>query len=177
MGIFGWSYPPGAANDPNAPYNQTDVPLDLCDHNTIKGHGRRGHGLNGKDADLDVGGQIRVNEAWWFDSDEIQISGRRYASIVPGEEWTEAQRDIAQELVCDCAYPGEWDGDYWVLGENFTLTVPCAWNDEESDEANIARACQAAVTAIEADSAQFEAAMTQLNEDFTNINMTGDDNG
>ena len=21
---FGWSYPPGAANDPNAPYNQTD---------------------------------------------------------------------------------------------------------------------------------------------------------
>ena len=24
MGIFGWSYPPGAANDPYAPYNQTD---------------------------------------------------------------------------------------------------------------------------------------------------------
>lgn len=23
---FGWSYPPGAANDPNAPYNQTPPP-------------------------------------------------------------------------------------------------------------------------------------------------------
>jgi len=22
--IFGWSYPPGAANDPNAPYNQDE---------------------------------------------------------------------------------------------------------------------------------------------------------
>ena len=22
MGIFGWSYPPGAAGDPTAPYNQ-----------------------------------------------------------------------------------------------------------------------------------------------------------
>lgn len=31
MGIFGWSYPPGAANDPNAPYNQTDDgPCDVC---------------------------------------------------------------------------------------------------------------------------------------------------
>ena len=25
-GIFGWSYPAGAANDPNAPYNQEEVP-------------------------------------------------------------------------------------------------------------------------------------------------------
>jgi hypothetical protein len=30
MGIFGWSYPPGAANDPNAPYNQTDQPCEVC---------------------------------------------------------------------------------------------------------------------------------------------------
>lgn len=33
-GIFGWSYPPGAANDPNAPYNQTDEgPCDVCGQN------------------------------------------------------------------------------------------------------------------------------------------------
>lgn len=25
-GIFGWSYPAGAANDPNAPYNQEEIP-------------------------------------------------------------------------------------------------------------------------------------------------------
>ena len=30
MSIFGWSYPPGAANDPNAPYNQEDLPCDIC---------------------------------------------------------------------------------------------------------------------------------------------------
>jgi len=28
--IFGWSYPPGAANDPNAPYNQVDPPCAVC---------------------------------------------------------------------------------------------------------------------------------------------------
>ena len=28
--IFGWSYPPGAANDPNAPYNQDDPPCAVC---------------------------------------------------------------------------------------------------------------------------------------------------
>ena len=30
MGKFGWSYPPGAANDPYAPYNQTDEPCAIC---------------------------------------------------------------------------------------------------------------------------------------------------
>lgn len=29
MSIFGWSYPPGAANDPNAPYNQ-EGPCEVC---------------------------------------------------------------------------------------------------------------------------------------------------
>lgn len=28
MGKFGWSYPPGAANDPSAPYNQTETEPD-----------------------------------------------------------------------------------------------------------------------------------------------------
>jgi len=31
MSIFGWSYPTGAANDPNAPYNQNDDgPCEVC---------------------------------------------------------------------------------------------------------------------------------------------------
>jgi hypothetical protein len=30
MSKFGWSYPPGAANDPNAPWNQVDPPCDVC---------------------------------------------------------------------------------------------------------------------------------------------------
>lgn len=28
--LFGWSYPPGAANDPNAPWNQETPPCDVC---------------------------------------------------------------------------------------------------------------------------------------------------
>ena len=30
MSVFGWSYPAGAANDPFAPYNQTDEPCGCC---------------------------------------------------------------------------------------------------------------------------------------------------
>mgnify|MGYP003136132175 CR=1 FL=1 len=30
MGIFGWSYPAGAENDPNAPYNQVDYECSYC---------------------------------------------------------------------------------------------------------------------------------------------------
>ena len=30
MGIFGWSYPPGAANDPSAPWNQEEPPCKVC---------------------------------------------------------------------------------------------------------------------------------------------------
>ena len=30
---FGWSYPPGAANDPLAPYNQEGGPCEVCGQN------------------------------------------------------------------------------------------------------------------------------------------------
>lgn len=30
--LFGWSYPPGAANDPFAPYNQQEGPCGVCGH-------------------------------------------------------------------------------------------------------------------------------------------------
>lgn len=30
MGKFGWSYPAGAANDPNAPWNQEEGPCEVC---------------------------------------------------------------------------------------------------------------------------------------------------
>lgn len=118
--MFGWSYPAGAANDPMVPYNQTDEPIDLTENKTLKGCGRRGHGLNGKDADLDYGGQNVVNSARWFAEDHIEIEGRRYAAIVPREDWIEEQLDSAQELVMGCDRAGsEWDGDYWVFSENY----------------------------------------------------------
>jgi hypothetical protein len=36
MGIFGWSYPPGAANDPYAPYNQTGGICEVCGYGDTK---------------------------------------------------------------------------------------------------------------------------------------------
>lgn len=30
MSLFGWSYPPGAAGDPFAPYNAEDGPCQVC---------------------------------------------------------------------------------------------------------------------------------------------------
>ena len=35
MGNFGWDYPAGAANDPNAPYNQPDEPEDCTVCSTV----------------------------------------------------------------------------------------------------------------------------------------------
>lgn len=175
MSIFGWSYPPGAAGDPFAPYNQTDEPLDLREGKTLKGYGRTDHGLNGKDADLDEGGQNVVREAYWFDSDTIHIVGSRYASICGSEDWTEAQWEIATEIVCDAPEPGEWDGDYWVLTQDYELHVTCPWSDDETEEENIKRACAAAHDAICEDSKAFEESMSALSKAMNSIGEDNDD--
>lgn len=38
---FGWSYPPGAANDPNAPYNQDYPDVVMLKEKTV--HARKEH--------------------------------------------------------------------------------------------------------------------------------------
>ena len=35
---FGWSYPAGAESDPNAPWNQDDMPTDYCEACDTNGH-------------------------------------------------------------------------------------------------------------------------------------------
>lgn len=39
MSKFGWSYPPGAANDPMAPYNQSGPPCEVCGKDPAGGPG------------------------------------------------------------------------------------------------------------------------------------------
>lgn len=168
MGIFGWSYPPGAANDPLAPYNQTDEPIGLAEDKTLKGCGRRGHGLNGKDADLSAGGQNVVESAFWFE-DHMEINGYRYAALVPSEDWNEDQKNLAQEIICDCGHAAEWDGDYWTVRESYNLNVPCTWNDKQTDKKNIKRAVDIAYRAIMKNSRVFERDMTHIAEQFDNI--------
>ena len=172
MSIFGWSYPPGAANDPYAPYNQTEEPIDLTDGYTIRGYGRSQHGLNGKDADLNYGGQNKVKSAWWFESGKIQVDGTRYASIVPNDEVGDDLLDIGAELVAGCGYAGEWDGDYWVVSEDYSLTLQLDWNNDLTDERNIEAACQFTVDAISKDSHAFETAMAELAKDVEKATAT-----
>ena len=154
---------------PMRPITRPGEAFDLAEDKTLKGYGRRGHGLNGKDADLDECGQNAVTVAVWDDADTIHIQGRRYASLVPDENWSEEQTDLAQEIVSGAGYPGEWDGDYWILSEPYSLTVSCVWNDDESEEQNIERACKTAYDAIAKDSEAFEAEMAALNKAFEEI--------
>lgn len=47
--IFGWDYPPGAENDPNAPYNQVDEDdIETCEicGELITGDGKESDGVS-----------------------------------------------------------------------------------------------------------------------------------
>jgi hypothetical protein len=80
--------------------------------------GRVGHGLCGKDADLDPGGQIKVKGTFLILDHKPPYAVIRlsvYANICRPED--EEQAEIADELVFDeNSYPGEWTGsDYWCF--------------------------------------------------------------
>lgn len=163
--------------DPDRYFGNQEQPIQLHEDGTLKGYGRRQHGLNGKDADLDASGQNKVKSAYWFAHGTIQIVGTRYANVCPplccqnnrdDECW-----DVATEIICDCPIAGEWSDDYWSLSDgDYTLTVTCEWNDSETDEQNIARACEVAFDAINIDSEEFEQTITGLHEQ---IEALGDD--
>ena len=86
--------------------------------------------------------------------------------------------DVAQELVCGSTswtgYSGEWDGDYWVMGEDYDLTGTLTWNDELTDEANIEAATAYCFDLIAKDSTAFENAMTELSKAVGAATATGD---
>lgn len=148
--------------DPDRHGLNDEQPIDLTEDKTIKGYGRRQHGLNGKDADLDYGGQNKVNAAWWREDGTIEIEGVRYASIVPSDEWNEEQHTLAQEIIFDVPYSGEWDGDYWVFSDPYSLRFA-------SDAEDVDAACAAAYEAICKDSSRFEACMTELAKELERI--------
>lgn len=151
MSMFGWSLPPGCGTLPGEEESATD----LAEDSTLKGYGRRGHGLCGKDADLDYGGQVVVKEAWWFADGIIKVSGHAYASICPAEAYefgSEPEYDeymeCMHEVVCGCGYLGEWSDDYWVLHLDYDLKCDFEWDDAKSDEENIEAACSRAYDLI-----------------------------
>ena len=76
MGKFGWSYPPGAAGDPNAPWNQVEGPCEVCGKCVDEcicpecpvcgeqgnGYCYRDHGIEKSDEQID---SLRKAEAQW----------------------------------------------------------------------------------------------------------------
>jgi hypothetical protein len=154
MSKFGWSLPPGCGTLPG----EEEQAIDLAEDQTLKGYGRRGHGLCGKDADLDEGGQVIVNEAWWFECGTIKVSGYAYASICPedsdefGNEYEyDEYMNVMQEVVSGCGYPGEWSDDYWVLRLDYELKCDFEWDDTKSDEENTEAATRRAYDLITED--------------------------
>ena len=158
MGVFGWSYPPGAANDPNAPYNQdADWGLDMEElrkaleaHDTGKWDWEKIQCcLTGKDADLEPWGQQGI-ELVSCDDDKIECIAHIYATeagtdiclnLEPEieeddarmERIHEAYLEQAQEVVCGCSVPGEWDGDSWALGTSEAFSVPWVMDGTDVD--------------------------------------------
>ena len=103
--------------------------------------------MNGKDADLDYGGQqlvtsLEVADPTGADTMKIVINLRLYASIcepileTEDEAKQEEATDAAEFLVCDeTQYNGEWSGsDYWQFHTDVTTSVPLTVDEYESIE-------------------------------------------
>lgn len=109
-----------------SPWDEYKETVDFTEE--LKSFGKRGHGLCGKDADLDYGGQIKVISAiLQLDNDPptAQLVLSVYANICSPND--EEKAEIAEEIVMDeNQYHGEWTGsDYWCfsLGETFAKTL------------------------------------------------------
>lgn len=140
MSRFGWSYPPGAANDPFAPYNQTeDWSMDCEEIETVLRNHDTGRWdwekitccLTGKDADLEPWGDQGI-ELGSCDEDGVNFTVHGYKTFAgddvcmnttPEQDedegfWEKARGaflDQAQEVVCGCNSAGEWTGDDWGM--------------------------------------------------------------
>ena len=99
--------------------------------------GRVGHGLAGKNADLDPGGQVRVLSAWVELDRPVPIAVAKisaYANICCPEEADRAE--TAEFIVCDeTRWDGEWTGsDYWTFGTGeLDIRIELPWLDPLED--------------------------------------------
>ena len=181
-------------NDPpDDPPAQT-IADKLCDGTILIGYGKRGHGMNGKDSDLDYGGQqlvksLEVVDPTGADTMKVDINLHLYASIcepvleTEDEAKQEAATESAEFLVCDeSRYNGEWTGsDYWQFHDDVTTSVPLSLDEYESiedgdDEAldgvaqRIAKECasNAEVTAFESAMANLSKAVDEIHKHYDN---------
>lgn len=190
MSIFGWSYPAGAANDPYAPYNQTDdgehngaLVKALRDLSTKHWKWNRiDCCLTGKDADLEPHGQQGIEVLRdSLDDDLIQCRGH-LLTCIPGtdvaldcdsddeddyQKKLDSYLSLAQQTVIDlCPGSAEWDGDSWICSGVVDFSVPWLEGDNCLDyvaTANaIVAAAEVALAPIEAQCLALHAAIGKL---------------
>jgi hypothetical protein len=133
--------------------------------------------INGKDADLDRGGQVRVTLCGIDEDGYIHADVKCYAVICSPED--EQSAEAAEAIVCDfSAYPGEWDGDYWVFGaDEFRIKIEAPCEQGTEDDAPLwAEALYKAIRAHPT-ATDFEQSMTALFDDVENIGKSRPDCG
>lgn len=137
------------------------------------GYGRRNGAaieLNGKNADLDRGGQINVEIVELDDDGYMHADVDCYANICAPED--ERKADIATELVCECTeFPGEWSGsDYWTFHvPEFRIRIAAPAVQGTEDDAPLwAQALHDAIRA-HASVKQFDERMGKLHDDIEAI--------
>lgn len=124
-----------------------------------KGWVRAGHGMNGKNADLDPGGQLTIEHIEVLDlvkRDNLVVRAtiKQYANIcAPTDDNDKREKALQQNaefIVCECtAYSGEWTGeDYWCFHRNGTVEIECTVDEmEENKAADIAERLAKAIMA------------------------------
>lgn len=156
------------------------IATELLQDRVIKGYGKRGHGMNGKDADLDEYGQCIVEEMYITDPVHsetmfIEMKINRYASICTPTDDDEVREEklqnMAEEIVmCACEYSGEWTGsDYWQYDMQEIIRVPLSV--EEYENPNLDELAQRCSNAIEAskEGKDFEKFATDLNKSIDEL--------
>ena len=101
--IFGWDYPPGAANDPRAPWNQEDGPCAVCGNDVddcicpecpeCGSHGDpdcyEKHGLTRSDAQIK---SLAEREEQWAEDSAAQAAADEQMEREQQEYWAEEER-------------------------------------------------------------------------------------
>lgn len=152
----------------------------LLFNKTIKGYGKVGHGMNGKDADLDDGGQCVVDEIFIIDPVKsntmfIEMHIERYASICTpchdDEEKEIEMQEVAEMIIMDhCEYEGEWTGsDYWSYKTKEIIRVPLTVDEYENPDLDIlSKRCADAIYNSK-EGSEFEEYVTNLNKKIESI--------
>jgi len=138
-----------------------DFPLDLT--NNLESKGRIGHGLCGKDADLDYGGQIRVISCYWHSEGDIIAELSVFATICePSQRDNETDsnyesrlEEYADIIYFANEYGGNWTGDDWefwlsddMSPKPYIVKIGLDWDNSLSDKDNISLATDSIYAAI-----------------------------